>query len=325
MDIYYALMGFFIKGGIFMAPIGLVGALALAIMVERYITITRLVVTNRRVWQDVEPALNNADFDAAREKTAKSDTIVARLLGVGLSRLGAVRRIDDIEKALRANLMEVIPHLEKRTHYLATFANLATLLGLLGTVSGLIHAFTAVATANPAEKANLLAASISEAMNCTAFGLMVAVPLLFIHAFLQSKTNQLIGSLETGAVKFLTIVADRQSAKAQTRLEAAQAAHGGRTPAVGPVAAAGARLRGRHEHSNARSFAAGGTLSAGEFHQSRAQAGRSDAGADDRHLHGAGHVPAHDGGVLAHHDPAARSAERGRWRSARRRRSSGSK
>ena len=84
MDIYYAFMGFFIKGGIFMAPIGLVGALALAIMVERYITLTRLVVSNRRVWQDVEPALNSADFDAAREKTAKSDTIVARLLGVGL-------------------------------------------------------------------------------------------------------------------------------------------------------------------------------------------------------------------------------------------------
>ena len=185
--------------------------------------------------EDVEPALSNADFDAAREKTSKGDTIVARLLGVGLARLGAVRRIDDIEKALRANLMEVIPHLEKRTHYLATFANLATLLGLLGTVSGLIHAFTAVATANPAEKANLLAASISEAMNCTAFGLMVAVPLLFVHSFLQSKTSQLIGSLETGAVKFLTIVADRQSAKAQTRLgrqaQLAQAARS-RTPSI---------------------------------------------------------------------------------------------
>ena len=86
--------------------------------------------------------------------------------------------------------MEVLPQLEKRTHYLATFANLATLLGLLGTVSGLIHAFSAVATANPAEKANLLSASISEAMNCTAFGLMVAVPLLFVHAFLQTKTTR---------------------------------------------------------------------------------------------------------------------------------------
>ena len=157
MDIYVGIMSFFIKGGVFMAPIGIVGALALAIAVERYVTLTRLVVTNRRAWNDVEPAISNADFDAAREKTSKSDTIVARLLGIGLARLGAVRRIDDIEKALRANLMEVIPQLEKRTHYLATFANLATLLGLLGTVSGLIHAFTAVATANPAEKANLLA------------------------------------------------------------------------------------------------------------------------------------------------------------------------
>ena len=227
MDIYVGIMSFFIKGGVFMAPIGIVGALALAIAVERYVTLTRLVVTNRKAWNDVEPAISNADFDAAREKTSKSDTIVARLLGTGLARLGAVRKIDDIEKALRANLMEALPQLEKRTHYLATFANLATLLGLLGTVNGLIHAFTAVATANPAEKANLLAASISEAMNCTAFGLMVAVPLLFVHSFLQSKTSQLIASLETGAVKFLTIVADRQSAKAQARLDAAQAAHGG--------------------------------------------------------------------------------------------------
>jgi biopolymer transport protein ExbB len=157
--------------------------------------------------------------------TGKSNTAIARVLGVGLARLGAVRRIDDIEKALRASLMEIIPHLEKRTHYLATFANLATLLGLLGTVSGLIGAFSAVATANPAEKATLLAGSISEAMNCTAFGLMVAVPLLFIHAFLQTKTSELISSLETGAVKFLTMVADRQSAKAQARLELTQAAN----------------------------------------------------------------------------------------------------
>jgi biopolymer transport protein ExbB len=147
---------------------------------------------------------------------------VSQLLAVGLARQGAVRRVDDVEKAMRTNLMELIPRLEKRTHYLGTFANLATLLGLLGTVSGLIHAFTAVATANPAEKANLLAGSISEAMNCTAFGLMVAVPLLFTHAFLQTKTGELIGSLETAAMKFLTLVGDKQSARMQTRLELAQ-------------------------------------------------------------------------------------------------------
>jgi biopolymer transport protein ExbB len=211
VDIYITLVSFFVKGGLFMAPIAIVGALALAIAVERYITITRLVVTNRRVWEDVEPVLSNADFDAARAKTSKGETIVARLLNVGLARLGAVRRIDDIEKALRANLMEVIPHLEKRTHYLATFANLATLLGLLGTVIGLIHAFGAVATVNPAEKANLLSASISVAMNCTAFGLMTAVPILFVHAFLQTKTTELIDSLEMASVKFLNAITERQT------------------------------------------------------------------------------------------------------------------
>jgi biopolymer transport protein ExbB len=73
-------------------------------------------------------------------------------------------------------------------------------------------------------------------MNCTAFGLMVAVPVLFVHSFLQSKTSQLVGSLETGAVKFLTIVADRQSAKAQTRLEAAQAlSHGSSSSGSDPL------------------------------------------------------------------------------------------
>ena len=99
---------------------------------------------------------------------------------------GTVRRRDDVEKAMQEGIMEIVPRLEKRTHYLGTFANLATLVGLLGTVSGLIGAFSAVATANPAEKANMLSASISEAMNCTAFGLGTAVPLLFLHAFLTS-------------------------------------------------------------------------------------------------------------------------------------------
>ena len=81
---------------------------------------------------------------------------------------------------------------------------------LLGTVMGLIRAFAAVATINPAEKANLLSASISVAMNCTAFGLMTAVPLLFVHAFLQTKTTELIDSLEMASVKFLNAITERQ-------------------------------------------------------------------------------------------------------------------
>jgi biopolymer transport protein ExbB len=226
MDIFYTIVEFFTKGGAFMVPILIVAAAATAIVAERYVTLTRAIMSNRRAWNAVEPAITGGHFDKARDLTAKDTTSMSRLLAAGLARQGAVRRLDDVEKAMRATMLEIIPQLEKRTHYLATFANIATLLGLLGTVSGLIHAFTAVASANPAEKANLLAASISEAMNCTAFGLMVAVPILFVHSFLQTKTIELITSLETAAGKYLTLVADRQSARAQTRLELAKVANG---------------------------------------------------------------------------------------------------
>lgn len=224
MDFFYPIVSFFVQGGAFMLPILIVGAVGAAIAIERYITLTRMRVKNRAMWTEIEPVLAKADFDKARELTSKDESALCRLLGTGLALQGAVRRRDDVEKAMQETMMEIVPHLEKRTHYLATFANLATLLGLLGTVSGLIHAFSAVATVNPAEKANLLSASISEAMNCTAFGLMVAVPILFIHAFLQTKTTQLIDGLETAAIKYLNVLTTRSSAKVQALRETARAA-----------------------------------------------------------------------------------------------------
>ncbi len=107
--------------------------------------------------------------------------------------------------------MEVVPSLEKRTHYLATFANLATLLGLLGTVMGLIRAFRGGGHGQPGGEGQPAVGEISVAMNCTAFGLMTAVPLLFIHAFLQTKTTELIDSLEMASVKFLNAITERQT------------------------------------------------------------------------------------------------------------------
>jgi biopolymer transport protein ExbB/TolQ len=182
----------------------------LAIAVERYIYLTRAAVQNRSVWNEVVPLLAKGDFRQVVQITSKSDAAIAQILNYGLARIQSARRRDDIEKAMEESLMEVVPRLEKRTHYLATFANLATLLGLLGTVMGLIRAFAAVATVNPAEKANLLSASISVAMNCTAFGLMTAVPILLIHAWLQTKTTEIIDSLEMASVKFLNAITERK-------------------------------------------------------------------------------------------------------------------
>jgi biopolymer transport protein ExbB len=222
VDIFYTIVNFFVQGGAFMYPILVVAAVGAAIAVERYVTLKRTGAKNRAAWAQVEPLLMRGEFDKAREMTSKGDTTIARLLSIGLALQGTVRRRDDVEKAMEESMMESIPLLQKRTHYLATFANLATLLGLLGTVSGLIHAFAAVATVNPAEKANLLSASISEAMNCTAFGLVTAVPLLFLHALLQTKTTELIDGIETASVKFLNALAARSHARASV-LELAKA------------------------------------------------------------------------------------------------------
>ena len=224
MEVVYMIVKFFEAGGAFMFPILLVAAAGSAIAVERYITLTLVKAKNQSVWSQVQPVLVSGDFDKAREMTSKSDTAIAQLLSIGLARQGAVRRREDIEIAMDESMIELTPQLEKRTHYLATFANLATLLGLLGTVSGLIHAFAAVATANPVDKANLLSASISEAMNCTAFGLMTAVPIVFAHAFLQTKTSEVIGSLEMAFVKFLNVLTERQAAQVQSRRALVQAA-----------------------------------------------------------------------------------------------------
>jgi biopolymer transport protein ExbB len=210
MDLWNLIVRFFQGGGDFMYPIALVLICGLAIAVERYYHLTCASAQNRALWNDVVPLLAKGDFRQVVQITSKSNAAIAQILNYGLARIQSARRRDDIEKAMEESLMEVVPQLEKRTHYLATFANLATLLGLLGTVMGLIRAFAAVATVNPAEKANLLSASISVAMNCTAFGLMTAVPILIIHAFLQTKTTEIIDSLEMASVKFLNAITERK-------------------------------------------------------------------------------------------------------------------
>ncbi len=216
MDFVYSVVEFFLAGGPFMYPILLVAAFGVAIAVERYVSLTLVTVKNQSVWSKVQPALIEGDFDKAREMTSADDSSIAQLLSMGLARQGAVRRREDIEIAMEESMMEIIPHLEKRTPYLALAANIATLLGLLGTIMGLIQAFTAVSNANPAEKADLLSASISVAMNTTAFGLLVAIPLLIVHTVVTSKTGEIVDSLEMASVKALNVI----SAKARRQVEA---------------------------------------------------------------------------------------------------------
>lgn len=197
---------FFQTGGLFMYPILIVFAFGLAIVVERWLKLNQVRNANRAMWAKLHPILTEGDFDTAREMTENNSSTVSQLLSTGLARQGAVRRRDDIEIAMEETMMEIIPQLEKRTPYVALFSNISTLLGLLGTIMGLIEAFTAVANANPAEKADLLSASISVAMNTTAFGLMAGIPLLICYVVLTSKTGEIVNSLEMASVKTLSII-----------------------------------------------------------------------------------------------------------------------
>jgi len=206
MEVMYSMVRFFVAGGAFMYPILIVFAAGLAISIERYLTLTLVRRRNDGMWGQLQPVLADGDFDKARQMTSSDDSTVSRLLSMGLARQGAVRRREDIEIAMEESMMEIIPQLEKRTAYVALGANIATLLGLLGTIIGLIQAFTAVANANPAEKADLLGASISVAMNTTAFGLIAAIPLLIMHSVLTAKTNEIVSSLEMASVKALNVI-----------------------------------------------------------------------------------------------------------------------
>jgi biopolymer transport protein ExbB len=202
----YTLVRFFQMGGFFMFPILLVLAVGIAIAVERWIHLRRVKTENSKMWDQVHPVLAEGDFDKAREMVNDDTSVISQMLAMGLARQGAVRRREDIEIAMEESMMEIIPQLEKRTPYLALLSNIATLFGLLGTIMGLITAFTSVASASPAEKGALLAASISEAMNCTAFGLMSAIPLLLHHARLTTTTGQIVNSLEMASVKALNTI-----------------------------------------------------------------------------------------------------------------------
>ena len=207
MGFFYAIIRFFQMGGFFMLPILIVLAVGLAIAFERWVHLNRARNADKKIWDELYPMLAKGEFDKTRELAGRDTSSMAQMLVLGLARQGAVRRREDIEIAMEEGMMEISPELEKRTPYLALFSNIATLFGLLGTIMGLIQAFAAVATASPAEKAALLAASIAEAMNCTAFGLMSAIPLLLLHAHLTTTTGKIVNSLEMASVKVLNAIA----------------------------------------------------------------------------------------------------------------------
>lgn len=198
------------KGGTFMHFIAVAFAFAIAFIIERMLRLyTTFYVDGTSFMFEVQKYILAGDIDGAiRVCNGAGKAALPKVIKAGLQR--ASRDEQQIQNAIDAASLEVVPKLEKRLNYLALIANIATLLGLLGTISGLIGAFGAVSLAEASKRQEILASSISEAMNCTAFGLIVAIITMVMHSVLTTRATRIIEDIDEFGVKLLDLLSARK-------------------------------------------------------------------------------------------------------------------
>lgn len=190
-------------GGPGMYPIALCMVFAIAVIIDRIqVLFFGASVDKEQFLRGLKTHIFNGDLDKAISYTAgQKATPLTNIVKAGL--INVPKGEDEVQAAMDEASLREMPRIEKRTGYLAMIGNVATLVGLLGTIIGLIQCFAGVAGVDASEKARVLSDGIAEAMNCTAFGLMVAIPFLLIHAYLQTRTNDLVDSLEMACMKLV--------------------------------------------------------------------------------------------------------------------------
>lgn len=202
---------FFRNGGTFMYIILGVFVLGATIIVERgFVLVVRYNLDARALWKKVSKFILDGNMEKAKAICNGSRVPLVRVFDKGISVSHDSEKI--VQSAIDEIVLEVIPTIDKRIPYLVTLANIATLLGLLGTIHGLIQSFSAVGSADPSQKASLLAGGIALALNTTSFGLIVAIPLLAMYAVLQAKANKIVDEIDEFSIKFLNILHRRKSA-----------------------------------------------------------------------------------------------------------------
>jgi biopolymer transport protein ExbB/TolQ len=198
------------KGGPFMNLIAVAFAFAIAFMIERMLRLyATFYVDGSSFMFEVQKYILANDLDGAiRVCNGAGKAALPRVIKAGLQR--ASRDEQQIQNAIDAASLEVVPKLEKRLNYLALIANIATLLGLLGTITGLIGAFGAIAVAEAAKRQEILSKGISEAMNCTAFGLIVAITTMVMHSVLSTRATRIVEDIDEFGVKLLDLLSARK-------------------------------------------------------------------------------------------------------------------
>lgn len=205
-----SLAAFFRDGGIFMYFILFVSVIGLAIIVERGIfLLLKNNIDGKALWAKIHKFALDGQYDKAMELCTDARLPLLKVLRHGIST--AAKKNRDVQGAMDEIVLEVMPTVDKRITYLATLANIATLLGLLGTIQGLIQAFAAVSSADPSQKAEILSKGIAIALYTTAFGLIVAIPLLAMYTVLQSKAHKIIDEIDEYSIKLVNLITDRKA------------------------------------------------------------------------------------------------------------------
>ena len=210
MGVILGIIGFFKAGGLFMFPIMLILAIGTAIIVERYKFIKKAWTDANVLWRKLEESIKTNRLEDAIKECSLSEAALPKVLSAGLEKAKGIKlkreSREEIENHLEEAMLEVMPELERRTHYLPTLANVSTLLGLLGTIIGLIQSFQSLAVADPSQKAFLLAQGVSVAMNTTAFGLIVAIPIMLCYSYIQSRTIKIVDTLDAYSIKLVNLL-----------------------------------------------------------------------------------------------------------------------
>jgi biopolymer transport protein ExbB len=207
-------------GGIFMWFILIIWCLGIAISFERIKALLGYDTNGEGLMMVVKKHVLLNEVHTAIESCSNTKSLLAGVMSSGLKRANQDK--EQVQDALESSILESIPKVEKRLNYLGLIANVSTLIGLLGTIYGLIESFSAVASADPAEKSKLLAMGISKAMNTTAFGLISAISIMVVHTVLTSRAEKIIGEMEQFSTKLLDLLGTKRTpAKIESNQEAA--------------------------------------------------------------------------------------------------------